>query len=38
VREDGDERGVIGTWLRIKSALMASFPSDKPNAVSAFDP
>jgi hypothetical protein len=28
----------IATWLHIKSALMASFPADKPNAVRAIDP
>ena len=28
----------IDTWLHIKSALMASFPADKPNAVTAIDP
>jgi len=30
--------GVIDTWLHIKSALMASFPAGKPNAVTAIDP
>ncbi len=28
----------IDLWLRIKSALMSSFPADKPNAVTAIDP
>lgn len=27
----------IDLWLRIKSALMAAFPADKPNAVTALD-
>lgn len=27
-----------GAWLSIKSALMAAFPADKPNAVTALDP
>ena len=30
--------GLIDTWLHIKSALMATFPADKPNAVTAIDP
>jgi len=28
----------IDVWLRIKSALIAAFPADKPNAVTALDP
>ena len=32
------EGGHIGAWLRIKGALMATFPADKPNAVMAIDP
>ena len=32
------DSGSIGTWLHIKSVLMASFPADKPNAVTAIDP
>ena len=28
----------IDPWLRIKSALIAAFPADKPNAVTAWDP
>ena len=28
----------INHWLQIKSALMARFPADKPDAVSAIDP
>lgn len=30
--------GHIDAWLHIKSALMATFPADKPNAVTAIDP
>jgi hypothetical protein len=32
------EDGHIDVWLHIKSALMATFPADKPNAVTAIDP
>ena len=32
------ERSSIDTWLHVKSALMATFPADKPNAVTAIDP
>ena len=28
----------IDLWLQIKSAVMAKFPADKPNAVTAIDP
>jgi len=46
VRADGAEtpppasRGAasINPWLCIKSALIAAFPADKPNAVTAWDP
>lgn len=43
-RVEVDENGLpedvsrIDTWLHIKSALMATFPADKPNAVTAADP
>jgi hypothetical protein len=30
--------GVIDTWLRIKSALIAAFPAGKPGTVKAIDP
>ncbi len=30
--------GPIDVWLRVKSALMTAFPSDKPNPVTAIDP
>jgi hypothetical protein len=33
--EDSHE---IDLWLRIKSALLAAFPSGKPGAVTAIDP
>jgi hypothetical protein len=29
--------GSIDVWLHIKGALMAAFPADKPNAVTAID-
>jgi len=29
--------GMIDPWLRIKSALLAQFPTDKPHAVRALD-
>ena len=32
------EGGHIDAWLHIKSALMATFPTDKPNAVNPIDP
>jgi len=32
------ETGLIDAWLRIKSALMAAFPADRPHAVRAIDP
>ena len=32
------ENSPIDHWLHIKSALMATFPADKPNAVTAIDP
>jgi hypothetical protein len=35
---DEDAPGSIDTWLQLKSALMAAFPADKPNAVTAWDP
>jgi hypothetical protein len=28
----------IDAWLQLKSALMARFPADKPDAVTAIDP
>ena len=28
----------IDLWLQIKSAVMAKFPADKPDAVTAIDP
>ncbi len=28
----------IDAWLHIKSALMAAYPADKPDAVTAIDP
>ena len=31
-------RGSIDVWPRVKGALMAAFPADKPNAVTAIDP
>ncbi len=31
------ENSHIDIWLHIKSALMATFPADKPNAVTAID-
>lgn len=31
-------RDVVDPWLRIKSALVAAFPQDKPGAVRACDP
>ena len=33
-----EQDSLIDTWLHIKSALMATFPADKPNAVTAIDP
>ena len=30
--------GSIDAWLHIKSVLMATYPADKPNAVTAIDP
>lgn len=33
-----EPRRQIDVWLRIKSALMAAFPSGKPGAVTAIDP
>jgi hypothetical protein len=38
VLEAIEPRREIDMWLRIKSALMAAFPSDKPGAVTAIDP
>jgi len=39
VRQDHDDTpGSIDVWLQLKSALMAAFPADKPNAVTASDP
>lgn len=40
IEQDGlpDQSSPIDTWLHIKSALMATFPADKPNAVTAIDP
>jgi len=39
VRQDRDDTpGSIDVWLQLKSALMAAFPADKPNAVTASDP
>ena len=35
---EGAANGTIDLWLRIKSALVAAFPADKPNAVTAWDP
>lgn len=32
-----DAYGSIDPWLCIKSALIAAFPEDKPNAVTAWD-
>lgn len=39
-RDGHPEEGsnAIDTWLHVKSALMATFPADKPNAVTAIDP
>ena len=36
--ESSSRHASIEPWLRIKSALMAAFPADKPNAVTAWDP
>ena len=33
-----DAPHAIDLWLRIKSALMAEFPADKPGALTAIDP
>jgi len=39
VRQDHDDTpGSIDVWLQLKSALMAAFPADKPDAVTAYDP
>ena len=40
IEQDGSstEGSSIDTWLHVKSALMASFPADKPHAVTAIDP
>ena len=29
--------GAVAPWTRVKSALIAAFPADKPNAVRALD-
>jgi hypothetical protein len=40
IENDSDvfDASAIDTWLHIKSALMATFPADKPNSVIAVDP
>jgi hypothetical protein len=37
VAESAEPRGAVPPWLRVKSALLAAFPADKPNAVRALD-
>ena len=36
--EQTDAPRQVSQWLSLKSALMARFPADKPDAVTAIDP
>jgi hypothetical protein len=39
LRDEPDHTGSsVDAWLRIKSALVAEFPADKPHAVTPIDP